>query len=145
MSRARACVPVQRARTLEFANLLPSCSIVVCALQSFVSCMAAFGITTATVTSRYLKTRETTRPHDAPARSSTVPRMSSKPTLRRAPCSMGGGPMIGSQPTPPQSSQHGHASHSHALRMAKTRARAKPSDPTAPWHVFVHSGHHAGL
>jgi hypothetical protein len=29
----------------------------------------------------------------------------SNSTLRRAPCSMGGGPMIGSQPTPPQSSR----------------------------------------
>jgi len=32
-------------------------------------------------------------PNAAPARPSTVPRMSSKPTLRRAPCSMGGGPI----------------------------------------------------
>ena len=48
----------------------------------------------------------------------------SNSTLRRAPCSMGGGPMIGSQPL--HLSRHGHASHSHA-RMAKTRARAKPS------------------
>ena len=46
------------------------------------------------------------------------PRMSSNPTLRRAPCSIGGGPMIGSQPL--HLSRHGHAPHSHA------RARAKP-------------------
>jgi hypothetical protein len=37
---------------------------------------------------------------------------------------MGGGPMIGSQPL--HLSRHGHASHSHAPRVAKTRARAKP-------------------
>ena len=46
------------------------------------------------------------------------PRMSSNPTLRRALCSIGGGPMIGSQPL--HLSRHGHAPHSHA------RARAKP-------------------
>jgi hypothetical protein len=127
-----ACVPVQRARTLLFGVCQFVAIVFHRGLCSYVFRLA-FDITTATVTSRYLKTRETTRPHDAPARSSTVPRMSSKPTLRRAPCSMGGGPMIGSQPL--HLSRQGHASHSHALRIWPSPGPGpSPLDPIRPPH-----------
>lgn len=66
------------------------------------------------------ETRKATHPMTHPPDPAPSPRMLSNPTLRRAPCSMGGGPMIGSQPL--HLSCHGHASNSHA-RMTQDPGR----------------------